>query len=1112
MSSTCLLFLVFAAPVSEQDDPVLKNGGFEAAVAARPGADGLVNGWKVVPPAQVPANWTPNPAYPGELAVVESPADQGGAHSGQRFVGIAARERHAHLYQMCEGFESAKWYRVSAWVRGGAVSLSFYEYFSSGKIGGQAVWQTTAAHAQWKRVEGFYRPPAEGYLRSALAISVPPGASADVDDVAVELMDLPAVPAGPDIVLETDAVRLAVSSQGLLREFRSKPAGQDFAVAGTPVCVLDAVCRGVVTPLHSLTREGDLIRAQFLDPEVRAALRVSSRSRHVQFEVVEVQPADLEELTLRFPVRQLATVGGAFNATYDDQFGICLLGVTENTYQQTVSHGAEVLSLSTRCTGKHGMAGARFALVAAGRDQFEAAIMETERENGLPCPMLEGKWARVSEPVRRSYLFMVDANESNVDQIIEYAKLGGFGTVIFLKSNWLATHGHFQINTNSFPDGVASLKRAVAKIHAAGMGAGVHVFGPSISPNDPYVTPRPDDRLASVPCPPLAEAVDEKASVLVLDGEPNLPPKAPRSDAFPGYHIRVGDEIIRYQNLELEPAPRFVGCQRGALGTKAAAHAKGAEVRGLLTMWGFFLVDPHSTLVDELTGNFASVFNECDFDMVYFDASDGISDAYLDRWYYLNKLHLGYYRKFQKDVLYQTSNGTGSNLVWHIVPRSASADGHGDLKKYLDERLPGMEGMAANFTRSDVGWYYMFADVRPDQIEYVCAKTIGLDGSISIETSLATMDQHARARQMIEMVGRYEQCRLARPFSDSAREQLREPGRDFKLFRNGSGSGWQLYRAVYEEPRYVESLDGTQNVWTIRNDQLAACPLGVEIARGSRNVPTSDYDQPGTVTVESFDDAAAFRWDDEARAKRYFPGADVTLTAGGAAKQGVNASFATTNQRTRAGNGCAVLAATNTGPRGGWCAVGRKFPQPVDLNRCQGLGLWIDGDGQGETLRLQLHDAAGRSAVYNVLVSFSGWRLCVFRTSEAAGFDWSKTERLLVWLQGLAGGTSFQVRLDDLRGLPGLHPAPLLVQPAVQVNGQTVTLPVRLDSMQALTAAGPDGIRFWPGGMQPSQAVEASASVLMLQPGENRITFSADTMAAYPGDINVLLYRMWPME
>ena len=421
---------------------------------------------------------------------------------------------------MCEGLDPAKWYRVSAWVRGGAVSLSFYEYFASGKIGGQGVLQSTVGHEAWKRIEGFYRPPADGYLRSALAIAVPPGQTADVDDVAIEPMDLPAVPAGADIALETDAVRLAISSQGLLREFRSKPSGKDYAVAGTPVPVLHAVCRGVATPLHSLTREGDVIRAQFLDPEVRATLRVSPRKHHLLFEVVDVQPAGVEELTLRFPVRRLAAVGGAFNATYDDQFGVCLLGVTENTDQQTVPHGAEVLSLAARCTSQHGIAGARFALVAADRDQFEPAIMEAERENGLPCPMLEGKWARSSEPVRRSYLFMVDAKESNIDRIIEYAKLGNFGMIIFLKDNWLATHGHFQINTNNFPDGVASLKRAVAKIHAAGMGAGVHVFGPSISPNDPYITPQPDDRLASVACPPLAEAVDEKATVLVLAGEP----------------------------------------------------------------------------------------------------------------------------------------------------------------------------------------------------------------------------------------------------------------------------------------------------------------------------------------------------------------------------------------------------------------------------------------------------------------------------------------------------------------------------------------------------------------------------------------------------------------
>jgi hypothetical protein len=34
----------------------------------------------------------------------------------------------------------------------------------------------------------------------------------------------------------------------------------------------------------------------------------------------------------------------------------------------------------------------------------------------------------------------------------------------------------------------------------------------------------------------------------------------------------------------------------------------------------------------------------------------------------------------------------------------------------------------------------------------------------------------------------------------------------------------------------------------------------------------------------------------------------------------------------------------------------------------------------------------------------------------------------------------------------------------------------------------------------------------MLAPGDNRILFSADTTAGYPGDVNVLVYRLVPLE
>jgi hypothetical protein len=1094
MGFACASFLVALLSAAEPGGAILSNAGFETWTAARPGANGLVSGWRLGTPPQVPQGWSLNSAYPGELIAAED-----GPHSGTRFARIVASDhRGAHLYQMCPGIKGGQWYRVSAWTRGDPVSLGFYEYGKSRFLGSPTVAQRTTLCDAWRLTTGYYRPPVDAFQRAALAVCVSPGHRADVDDVTIEPIATANAPAsGADIVLETDALRLVLSPTGVLREFRAKRSGTDYAAGGTPFGVLSVMHQGVLTPVERITRRGDLLSVQFLAPEVKATLRVTARPRHLLIEVVDVQPADVEQLTLEFPIRRLAKVGGAFNATYDEQFGVSLFGTTVNVFNRTKSLGRDILSPSGVCTRKHGLAGARFALVAAPANEFQAAIMEAERANGLPCPMLGGRWARESEAVRRSYLFMVDAAESTIDRTIEYAKLGGFGTIIFLKDNWLATHGHFTINPRNFPDGLASLKRTVDKIHAAGLGAGVHVFGPSISPNDPYVTPTPDDRLARIDCPPLAEGVDAKATTLTLSGEADLPPRKPRSAAFPGNSVRVGDEIIRYREMEPGTPCRLVGCQRGALGTKAAAHPAGAKVRGLLSLWGYFLPDPDSTLADEVVRNFGQVVNHCAFDMVYFDASDGISDAYLDRWYYLNKMHLGFYRQFRKDVLYQTSNGTGSDLCWHLIPRSASADGHGDLKGYLDERWRGILGMGDNWTRPDVGWYYIFTEVRPDQIEYVCAKVLGIDGSISIETSQAALEKHVYGRRMVDMLGRYEQCRLARHFSPSLRTLLCEPGKDFRLA--GGPGKWQLYRAQYELPRVVESLDGRQNTWTLHNDQAKPCPLAVEITCGARNLPTADYDQPKAVTLDAFDNAEPYRTEE-------------TVPEELRQAKGVQQAFSISAQHPQVGPHCVQWSVKNLGDHGGWASVSRRFTPALDLRSHKALALWVRGDGRGAQLRIQLRDAKGRSTAWLVPIGFHGWRLCTYRLADGPKLDWSKIDGLQLRVQALPVGVSATVGLDDLRALADIHTAGPLVRPAVEINGRRVVLAPRMEAGQGLSADALEGVRLWTGGMQPGQPVGGDAALLVLQPGENRITFTADTAAGYSGDVSVIVSRLWPLE
>ena len=153
-----VLVSVLAAQLTfGQEESVLRNGSFEALSVVTPGADGLVSGWKLGEPAEVPQYWSLNSAYPGELAIgTEAP------QSGERFVRLTAPEPgSAHLYQMCEGLEAGKWYRVSVWVRGGPVIVHFYEYFRDAPIGGQAVLSGSSDGNEWRRLSGYYQPGGE---------------------------------------------------------------------------------------------------------------------------------------------------------------------------------------------------------------------------------------------------------------------------------------------------------------------------------------------------------------------------------------------------------------------------------------------------------------------------------------------------------------------------------------------------------------------------------------------------------------------------------------------------------------------------------------------------------------------------------------------------------------------------------------------------------------------------------------------------------------------------------------------------------------------------------------------------------------------------------------
>ena len=626
------------------------------------------------------------------------------------------------------------------------------------------------------------------------------------------------------LTFSNDYVSLSLSSDGRLKTLLDKQSGKNYALNHPAFSVVyDINKRSFAT---SIIKEGDLLKIEYSNGST-SKIKFEARPSHFLIEVVEVSP-DIEKFSFDFIVKRLETVATAFNATYDNEFGMCLLSASLSTYSHA-AYNDDIYRLWASCKRLQDIVGVKFILVASPYDVWADAIIESEQDNGLPCPMLDGQWARISDQASLSYLFTLDTVESDVDKIIEYAKMGGFGTILIYEPNWVKGRGHYTINTTNFPDGIESLKRFVQKIHDAGLYVGVHLY-PGISFNDSYISPIPDQRLFYVPCSRLAEPINTTDRTISLVEQPNIPPKNVKTNATPGRYLWVDDEIILYDPDQVEEGTpfKYLNCQRGMIGTSATVHAANTEVRSPVTRWGRFLVNINSTLMEEIAQNFADVFNFCEFDMVYWDGSDGLLDEYVDRTYYLNQEHKMFYEKIGYDVLYQVSTGTGYNFLWHIVPRSASADGYGDIKGYLDGRWGGIVLQKTNWIKSDIGWYYwkdaaMYDGMRPDQYEYVIAKAASIDASISLQTRVTALEDMPQSRQLMDMLGRWHAHKDG--FDQATKDMLGELGKDFKLIDGN------LYHAVYEEP--IRLLGGETYSIDIESD--LDCSLGIEIINRREN-------------------------------------------------------------------------------------------------------------------------------------------------------------------------------------------------------------------------------------------------------------------------------------
>ena len=1091
--SKSLFILTLLTAVCQLPAATIANSGFESYTlvsnAARAAKDHGFGSWQSGANRRVPGKWLLNLTSPGRVEMIsDGKSPEGSTHLKITADVDVKHKRGAHLYIAVNGLSVGKNYQFSAKMRNGKAALGLYE-FSQNKTMRTVTLAMDECGAEWREVSGIYTVP-ENFRNAFLVIMVPWQSSVEIDDIRIKEVSAAAVKSNSQsAAFENEFMQMLITPESKLGKLYCKADKTEYAFPNCSDSICQVKVNGTVLRSNGFIRRGnDILELQFPDPSVKVALRIKAAKRYFIFEVVQASPENMEAMTIEFPMKKLDRKSTITSANFSKTFVANLFALNFAPYCTVYAAKDDSMRLAANFLKRHGYNGGKLALLGMPRKMFFEVAKDVQKDHNLPSPKLGGKWLRESENIRRSYLMVTDMESSDIDKLIEYAKIGNFQTIVFDKDQWLDTHGHYRINEKNFPGGLDGFKAAADKIHAAGLKIGVHLFGPSISSNDPYITPVPDKRLAGVNCPPLAEDIDENSTTVVLERHPSqLQPYG-----FPENHLCIGNEIIRYGKFETTPDKkfRFINCTRGAYGTQAAAHKAGSAVRGLITKLEFFMLEPQSELLEEVSTHFANIINKCNVDLVYFDASDCEIQARpmgYDLRRYVDQCHYTFYKKFDHDVLYQTSVGLGFNMQWHIVARGASANGFGDIKKLLAKHMR-IITYAEHFAFADVGWYGLDPAIRVNAMEYIASKCLACDGSISIQGSRQTLDNHPQGREIFEMLNRYETCRVSNAFPKSVTDLLLDKDKDFRLYGNAA-DGWKLFEANFTPDKHVAAIDGKSNVWTVENKFNEAVPFALEILR----YPV--YTTANAIVLEDFANLAPLKQGSRGNSfHSQLPQDKMLANAHGIYTPGMQPNLTHTTYPAYHGthSGYPQLV-NNTGKVGSW-TFGKTLPDTVDLSKSRELAFWLRSYAVSDVVfDIRLIDTRGKIYKQSVKMDYSGWKLHFFKLNTSEDIDWKNIKYLTMTLREIPPYTKFfRCMLAGVKALPGVQP-PELRNMELSVNGKKVQFPMSLQQGASLTADPLGNCTVWSGGMKPGKNYKVPVAKLKLQPGKNTVEFRYKT-------------------
>lgn len=612
------------------------------------------------------------------------------------------------------------------------------------------------------------------------------------------------------IVIENAEMRLILNENGYAESLLHKATSQECLDVGenTPVFAVKQNGRlpgpeMLVNPYkpqfltaEKLQREGDKLLITFEKlPQYVVTLHLTITDSYIGFTVESIEyrgapppprmdPLD-ELIFLRLPVRERDHFGEWLNVMHDKEVAVNVLGTDQYCkIDNEKRSGYRILEASAVEEVKTYEVGA--ALIVTEAKHLLDRIEQVEKDFHLP----PGVKNRRREENKYSYYWPTDITPDNVDQHIKYALAGGFKfLMISCNSFALPTSSTWR---PAYSNGIQDLKGVVDKINNAGIIAGVHTFFNKAAKSDSYVTGNPDHRLGIRKIFTVAEPITESSDIITVEENPR------GCTMQEGRRIlKMGEELISYQDYTTQRPFQFTGCQRGYLQTKVYARGKGFKF-GLLdvdtwTKWVRF--DQQTSIQKEVAERIGEIYNQAGFQFIYLDGAEDVNPPF---WYNISNAQKVVIDQLKPPPIF-TESVVRTHFSWHIVDRANAFDlqqyRHAKELKKAIRNYPMREAVMLkdDFSKGDFGWItnyppgYLHNDtigIQPDMIEFSTSRAAGWDTGTSLWTELSWSDSHPRSKDILEVFGRWETVREENWLTEEQKAELRDPYQEHILLIN----------------------------------------------------------------------------------------------------------------------------------------------------------------------------------------------------------------------------------------------------------------------------------------------------------------------------------------